>query len=219
MNAPFSIPTGFMQACMTRHLMSARRGIKRVDTDHVDMFIADNFLQPHEQQRVIELIDENNARSEVAHANGDYAFRTSSTSGLSGRDPLIDEISHRVCALLGIDQAFAEPIQGQRYREGEEFKLHTDTFTYGTEDWDRYCSQSGQRTWTALIYLNDVTEGGETTFDHLGKAFSPTAGRLICWNNRHEDGSINEATAHHARAVLRGHKYVITQWFRELPWK
>ena len=36
--------------------------------------------------------------------------------------------------------------------------------------------QGGQRTWTAMIYLNDVAEGGATWFPTAGIRVAPRAG-------------------------------------------
>ena len=59
-----------------------------------------------------------------------------------------------------IDPAYGEPLQGQRYDVGQEFKAHTDYFEPGGADYDRFCSVAGQRTWTFMVYLNAVDAGG-----------------------------------------------------------
>ena len=35
---------------------------------------------------------------------------------------------------------------------------------------------------------------------------------------RRPDGTLNPATLHHGMKVRSGVKYVITKWYRELPW-
>ena len=69
-----------------------------------------------------------------------------------------------------------------------------------------------------MIYLNDVEEGGETTFPNLGVSVTPQQGALLAWNNASPDGSPNMATLHAASAVVRGVKYVITKWYRTRAW-
>ena len=66
-----------------------------------------------------------------------------------------------------------------------------------------------------MIYLNTVIHGGETVFEHLGRAFTPVAGTALVWNNLHPDGGPNSHTLHEAMPVEQGVKYVITKWFRE----
>src|SRR3546814_11598940 len=61
-------------------------------------------------------------------ANGDGYFRTSDTCDLDHADPFIMAIDRKLSHFLGIDPAYGEPIQGQRYAVGQEFKPHTDYF-------------------------------------------------------------------------------------------
>ena len=42
-------------------------------------------------------------------------------------------------------------------------------------------------------------------------------GKLLSWNNRRPDGSLNPATLYQGMKVRSGVKYVITKWFRERP--
>ena len=111
-----------------------------------------------------------------------------------------------------------EPLQGQRYEVGQEFKAHTDYFEPNGPDYHRYCSVAGQRTWTFMIYLNDVAAGGATRFKVIDKIIQPERGKLLAWNNRRPDRTPNPATLHHGMKVRQGQKYVITRWYRERPW-
>ena len=77
--------------------------------------------------------------------------------------------------------------------------------------------RGGQRTWTAMAYLNEPEEGGATRFRTIGKTIRPELGKLIAWNNLLPDGRPNPATLHQGMKVRRGVKYVITKWFRERP--
>ena len=43
---------------------------------------------------------------------------------------------------------------------GEYFREHTDWFTPVTEEYRHHTAPGGQRTWTVMIYLNFVEEGG-----------------------------------------------------------
>ena len=122
-------------------------------------------------------------------------------------------------AFCGLNPAYGEPLQGQRYAVGQEFKPHTDYFTPGGRDFQKFCALSGNRTWTFMIYLNDVAAGGATRFKMLDKTFQPERGKLLCWNNRLPNGAVNPATLHHGMKVRKGVKYVITKWYREKPWR
>ena len=106
---------------------------------------------------------------------------------------------------------------GQRYAPGQEFRPHTDTFNPGGADYFLNCADAGQRSWTAMIYLNKPEEGGATRFKLIGKTIQPETGKLLAWNNLLPDGSPNPATLHQGMKVRRGTKYILTQWYREHP--
>ncbi|RYD64292.1 MAG: 2OG-Fe(II) oxygenase [Sphingomonadales bacterium] len=182
------------------------------------MFIARNFLEPELCQLLMVKIDAERRPSTIADANGDYAFRTSETCDLAGTDPMVMELKRRIIALTGLPPENGEPMQGQRYEVGQEFKAHTDYFEPSGQDYDRYCSVAGQRTWTAMLYCNEVEAGGATRFKAIDKIVQPETGKLIVWNNMRVNGTPNPSTIHHAMKVRAGLKYVITQWFRERPW-
>jgi prolyl 4-hydroxylase len=62
----------------------------------------------------------------------------------------------------------------------------------------------GQRSWTAMIYLNEPDEGGETDFMHVGVCVAPRQGMLLAWNNANREGVVNTYTQHAAKPVLKG---------------
>ncbi len=117
--------------------------------------------------------------------------------------------------MLGLSLTTSEPLQGQRYAMGQEFKPHTDTFEPGGYDFYVHTAGTGQRTWTAMIYLNEPEAGGATRFKTIGKTVQPETGKLLAWNNLLPDGRPNPATLHQGMKVRRGTKYVLTKWFRE----
>ncbi|KMS59894.1 oxygenase [Novosphingobium barchaimii LL02] len=193
-------------------------GVQRFPSSRLDLFILRDFLTREQCVRLIELIEASHRPSTIADYNGDDAFRTSSTCDLSSQIPEVAQLAAALSRLSGIDPIHAEPLQGQRYEVGQEFKAHTDYFEPGSSDYEKYCAVPGQRTWTFMIYLNDVEAGGATRFRVIDKMIQPETGKLIGWNNRRADGSPNAATLHHAMKVRKGFKYVITQWYRERRW-
>ena len=132
--------------------------------------------------------------------------------------PMVRALDALLFGLNGIDPTHGEPVQGQRYSEGQEFKRHCDYFNPGGQAWEKYTSVAGQRTWTFMIYLNEGMAGGGTRFKCIGKTFQPETGKLLCWNNRRPDGSVNPNTLHHGMKVRSGTKYVLTKWYREKVW-
>jgi len=202
----------------TSRRLATQPDLQRIPSTRVELFQANAFLDASLCKRLECLIEANRRPSALADANGDQYFRTSETCDLDGEDPAVRELDTRLFALNGIDLKYGEPVQGQRYALCQEFKPHTDYFAPDGADFLRYCTKAGQRTWTFMIYVNDVEAGGATRFKKIGKTFQPEVGKLLCWNNRLHDGSVNPDTLHHGMKVRKGTKYVITKWYREREW-
>ncbi|NBS23187.1 MAG: 2OG-Fe(II) oxygenase [Altererythrobacter sp.] len=196
----------------------AKAGMQRAPSAKIELFQCRGFLSAELCEELIALIDAGRRPSTIADDNGDSYFRTSETCDLSASEPAVQRLEAMLLELNGIDPAHGEPVQGQRYAVGQEFKAHTDYFTPDGLDFHKFCSVAGQRTWTFMIYLNEVVAGGATRFKMVGKTFQPEAGKLLCWNNRRPDGSVNPNTLHHGMKVRKGVKYVITKWYREKEW-
>ena len=191
--------------------------MQRVPNARLELFIARDFLDAATCERLIALIDARRRPSEIADDLGDAQFRTSETCDLDHADAAVAEVDRRIAGLLGLPLAASEPIQGQRYAPGQEFKPHTDTFEPAGADYFTFCAATGNRTWTAMIYLNEPEDGGATRFKLIGKTVQPERGKLLAWNNLLPDGRPNPATLHQGMKVRRGTKYIVTKWFRERP--
>lgn len=198
--------------------IAAHPRVQRVPSRELTLFIQRDFLSAEECAALIERIDAERRPSTIADANGDGYFRTSETCDLDGADPFVATIDAKLAHFAGIDPALGEPIQGQRYAVGQEFKAHTDYFDPKGVDFARFCSVAGNRTWTLMVYLNEPTAGGATRFTKIGKTVQPETGKLLAWNNRIAPGEYNPASIHHGMKVRSGVKHVITKWYRERPW-
>ncbi len=186
---------------------------KRSETDKAELYTIENFLNEAECDSVIALIRAQNQPSTLSSYEADASFRTSRTCNLRGLGgAAMQAIDDRICKMLGVDPSYSEGIQGQYYEVGQQFKAHTDYFE--ANEIGRYGGQMGQRTFTFMIYLNTVEEGGETEFVRLGIKFKPRRGMAVVWSSLHGDGSPNEDTLHHAHPVIKGYKAIITKWFR-----
>lgn len=206
---PFTGNTGMAIETWDIHIPNA----VSFDSRKIDLRTLDNFLTAEECNKVITRIKPKLRPSEVSDFEVNSDVRTSKTCDL-GRldDPFIEDIDNRICKLLGINSAYSEPIQGQYYEVGQEFKAHTDFFD--PHEYDTHCLTSGQRTYTVMVYLNDVEQGGETCFKRVGAAFKAEVGKVVIWNNLNPDGTPNMNSLHQANPVEKGYKAVITKWFR-----
>ena len=95
------------------------------------------------------------------------------------------------------DVAFSaiEPIQMLHYQPTKSFyQPHVDS------------GPGVQRVFSAVLYLNDVKEGGETYFNRFDASVKPKAGRLAVF-------PANYVYMHEARPLPNEDKYVIVTWF------
>ena len=200
-----------------RRRLSRNPMISGVATPRAEMFLRHGLVSPAECQELIRRIDTGCKPSKL-FSGTDSGYRTSSSCNLDVYDPLIIAITNRIDALTGIDGAYGELLQGQRYTLTQQYQLHCDYFPQKVHYWPSMRVSGGQRTWTAMAYLCEVEEGGETHFPRLGVSIPPRAGTLLMWNNMMDDGSPNHDTIHAALPVVKGAKYVVTRWYRERPW-
>lgn len=216
-HAPLGFGSGLDSAAMAAHL-AAQPGVQRVPSPKLTLFIRRGFLDAATCTALCTAVDATRRPSTVSDFNGDPSYRTSETGDLPPDDPLTVALNARIMAFTGLDPVYGEPIQGQRYAVGQEFKQHTDYFEPRGLDYETFCGVAGNRTWTVMIYLNTPEAGGATRFKAIDKIVQPETGKLLAWSNRRPDGSLNPATIHHGMKVRAGTKYVITKWFREKPW-
>jgi prolyl 4-hydroxylase len=209
--------SGEPSAGISAHL-AAQPQVQRIPSSRISLFVRKHFLEAETCAALCARIDQTRRPSTVSDHNGDASYRTSETCDLAATEPLVADVEAAILALTGLDGCYGEPMQGQRYAVGQEFKQHTDYFEPNGLDFDRFCGVAGNRTWTAMIYLNTPEAGGATRFKAIDKIIQPEAGKLVIWNNRRPDGTLNPASIHHGMKVRAGTKYVVTKWFRERPW-
>lgn len=92
---------------------------------------------------------------------------------------------------------YVEPAQILRYEYGQKYEPHYDT------------GPSCPRVVSALLYLNDVEDGGETEFINFDIKVRPKENRLVIFPS-------NYAYRHAALPPTDGIKYVTVYWAREI---
>ena len=201
-----------------RERLAANPSVYKVPSDKAEVFAVGDFLSAEECAKMIAMIDAVAKPSVVFDIDYSEGYRTSYSGDVDPHDPFIRKISRRIDDLLGIDPEFGETIQGQRYMPGQEFQPHHDWFHPHTSYWDLEMARGGQRSFTAMAFLNEVEAGGTTDFIELDIAIEPKPGVLLIWNNALPDGHTNPDTLHAGRPVITGQKYVITKWYRTKRW-
>ena len=192
--------------------------VRRALIDAAQFYYCPDFLPPAQCDELMAMIDANRRPSTLLSSNPDAGFRTSDSCDMDRWSPKVRPVDESIAGLLGLDTAHGETMQGQRYAPGQQFRAHHDYFHEGESYWPEVSRHGGQRTWTAMIYLNDVGEGGATWFPQAGIKVSPKRGLLLAWNNMNADGSPNDNTLHEGMPVVDGVKYIVTKWFREGSW-
>jgi prolyl 4-hydroxylase len=201
-----------------RSTLEATPGVVRVPGQNIDMYALRDFLLLEECAELMRLIDADVKPSTRLSTVSDASYRTSQTCRLSSDHPLVAEIERRFSALLGIPAAYSETVQGQRYQAGEQFKMHNDYFAGGQPYSQAVAKEGGQRTWTAMVFLNRPEAGGCTHFPRAGIKVTPRPGALLAWFNLDREGLPNPFSHHEGMTVESGTKYILTKWFREREW-
>lgn len=202
-----------------RERLARAPSVRRLPVESIEIYTADAFLNSDECGHLIALIDAAAYPSRLIEEEHWKGYRTSYSGDIDTQDYMVVALEQRLSECTGIDLACGESAQGQRYQCGQYFNEHCDWFDTDAHYWRRERRCGGQRSWTAMIYLNAVDEGGKTDFTHIGLSVAPQPGSLLLWNNALPDGTLNPLTMHAARPVLRGTKYVITKWYRVRRWQ
>lgn len=201
-----------------RDRLAAVPGIFKVPAEGLDVFLLRNFLDAEECAGLIAEIDTFRQPSQVLAPMADPDYRTSDSCNLDPKDALVRRVEAKITRLMGIDPRHGETIQGQRYAAGQQFKPHHDFFYASESYWPDQDKVGGQRTWTAMMFLNQPEEGGQTAFPDAGVRVTPRQGNLLTWNNLDAAGEPNMKSLHQGMPVISGVKYIITKWYRERPW-
>lgn len=201
-----------------RARLAADPAVECLPPEQAEVWAAADFVSPDECERLKAMIDRTAVPSQILDHGYNEVWRTSYSGDVDVNDSFVKMIERRIDDLLGIPHEWGETMQGQRYEPGQEFREHMDWFWTKAPYFAQEARRGGQRGFTAMIYLNDVEEGGETAFVNLGLSVPPQRGVLLVWNNAARDGSLNQFTLHAGMPVVKGMKYIITKWYRTRKW-
>ncbi|VAV93297.1 Similar to eukaryotic Peptidyl prolyl 4-hydroxylase, alpha subunit [hydrothermal vent metagenome] len=199
--------------------LNANPRVQWLESPFVQIYACQKFISDADCDLLIKMIDDNPRPSTLYKGTEREGYRTSYSCNVDDSDPDIRRIDRSICDLMGMAGTHSEILQGQRYEPGQQFKDHHDFF-HETEDyWKMEALNGGQRTWTAMAYLNEPEEGGATAFPQLQYEVAPRRGMLLMWNNMGLDGKPNLHSLHAGKPVVKGIKYIITKWFRLNAWR
>lgn len=127
--------------------------------------------------------------------------------GVATEDLVISALNRRIAAACGTNADQGEPLQILRYPPGGEFRPHHDFVA----------NKDNQRILTALVYLSDGYEGGETSFIRAGLSFRGVRGDLLFFRNVTARGEPDESAEHAGLPVRAGVKLVASRWIWGAP--
>lgn len=141
----------------------------------------------------------------------EYRTSLTATMGLADQDLTLVAVNHLLADVAGLDHAQGEFLSVLRYAPGQEYRPHFDWIPPAGRDF----AACGQRIRTALLYLNDEYDGGETHFLSSGLSFKGAPGDVLVFSNVTDDGAPDQSSRHAGLPVRGGVKWVASKWFRE----
>ncbi len=117
-------------------------------------------------------------------------------------DLVVQQINACIATASGTDKAWGEPLTILRYQSGQQYRPHHDA------------GAQAARHWTALIWLNDDYEGGETDFPDVGLRVKGGVGDLLLFHNVTADGASDPRMMHAGLPVTSGVKWMASRWIR-----
>ena len=183
------------------------------------IYVVDDFISEDECQEFINCSKDKLQPATVVGLDNEQKLkdRTNEFAWLEHHaNESIHEVSKRLSILVQMPIRNAEMFQVVHYERGTEYKPHFDSFDQSTELGKKYWEPGGQRMITALIYLNDVADGGATYFPELNISINPKKGNVLVFHNTiSETTNINPRSLHAGMPVTSGEKWAANLWFRE----
>jgi len=168
-----------------------------------------SVLDDEECEALIQLSKDFLQRSKIGSTKEVSDIRTSSGAFLTDvNNHILARVEKRVSAIMGIPKEHGEGLHILNYKPGQEYKEHLDYFAPTSK------AAKNNRISTLVLYLNDVEEGGTTFFPKLNLTVCPQKGMAVYFEYFYNDSIINELTLHAGAPVVKGEKWIATQWMR-----
>ena len=168
-----------------------------------------SVLDDEECEALIQLSKDLLQRSKIGSTKEVSDIRTSSGAFLTDvNNHILARVEKRVSAIMGIPIEHGEGLHILNYKPGQEYKEHLDYFAPTSK------AAKNNRISTLVLYLNDVEEGGTTFFPKLNLTVCPQKGMAVYFEYFYNDSILNELTLHAGAPVVKGEKWIATQWMR-----
>ncbi len=166
------------------------------------------FAGPHMERAYVNDSARGVRQVHEQRTNSDFAFAAGNC------DVVLRLVEQRIALAAELPHECQEPTVILRYRPGETYDDHHDFINPAVPGFQADLEKWGQRTTTALIYLNEGYEAGETHFPELDQRIRGAKGEALLWRNVREDGEPEPRTLHAGRPPTSGEKWVLSKWIR-----
>lgn len=138
-------------------------------------------------------------------------LRTSATASLApiDLDLALIALNRLIAAAAREPEENGEFLSVLHYAPGQQYRPHFDCIPPGPD-----LEASGQRVKTAILFLNEDYQGGETHFLGPDLKFRGRCGDLLVFSNVDAHGAPDRASRHAGLSVAAGRKWIVTKWFR-----
>eukprot|EP00638_Chattonella_subsalsa_P001095 CAMPEP_0117753216 /NCGR_PEP_ID=MMETSP0947-20121206/12086_1 /TAXON_ID=44440 /ORGANISM="Chattonella subsalsa, Strain CCMP2191" /LENGTH=289 /DNA_ID=CAMNT_0005572041 /DNA_START=258 /DNA_END=1127 /DNA_ORIENTATION=+ len=175
------------------------------------VFRVDNFFSDEECDRYITAVEEKGTQIASQTFSGlTSSARTSTTWYMYYKD--VPEFLCKAQKLSGLSLENFEEAQIVRYQMGQQFTWHYDAVP------KNLLENGGQRVGTLLVYLNDVSQGGATTFKDIGISVKPKKGSALLFFPAFADGTPDDRTLH-AGTMAMDEKWIAQTWLHQGDYK
>ncbi len=124
-------------------------------------------------------------------------------------DLVVQAINRCIASATVTEPGWGEPLNILKYVPGPQYKPHHDGHGADT---------SSVRQATALIWLNDQFEGGETDFPKIKVRVRGGVGDMLVFRNVLGDGALDDRMVHAGLPVTHGVKWMASRWIRSQPY-
>lgn len=188
-----------------------------------ELVVFGNVLTWDECQEIIRRAGPKMARSTIVDAqDGSRQVIPNRTSDGAffkrGEDDFILGIEKRLAILMNEPLEHGEGLQILNYKVGGEYREHFDYFPPSSPGSKLHTERYGQRRSTMIVYLNDVKQGGATSFPSAGVHVAAKQGNGVFFRYQNLRGQLDPMSLHAGTPVAQGEKWIITKWVREKPY-
>ena len=180
------------------------------------IFVCEDFLSAAECEQLIKVSGPLLQRSKTHAAAGSEATngRTSLTCHLAKKTAPCPAILAKIQKLTSKPFGHMELPQVARYTDSQRYVEHYDGVDPHTPAGKAFVASGGQRVATVLMYLNDVDDGGGTSFRRINVEIKPRKGHAVIFFPAFMNGEL-DPDALHAGMPPTGVKWVSQVWIRQ----